>query len=181
MSLIIIRMLHIYTNRWYKAEEIRRQVIGYYSKTRNITHKTKHKYRELIRCCDCGMYFITTPSNRGRTDIRCPFGCREKHKKEVSRQRVNRYRKTEKGKERKKEANKNRYLLSRKEQKREKNKKQIEEDQKGSFIGYLRFILSLIEGRYISWQKIKSILLGYFKKWRQHPLEYWLSLCNMTL
>ena len=179
-ALVIMRMLYINNEIWYKSEEVRAQTIRYYSKTRNISHHVKRKRRVLACCKNCRIYFLTSPSNRGRKDLRCPFGCRKIHKREASKNRVKSYRKTNKGKKTKQDLNKNRYLLSKKHKKKAVEKKCMEAEKTGSFMGYLRFITSLIEGRFISWQEIKNILLGYFKKWRQHPLEYWLRLCNMT-
>ncbi len=57
----------------------------------------------IIRCSQCGIYFITKKSNSGRYDILCPFGCRQNNKKTKSRKRSKKYYK--KNKEKKKKLN----------------------------------------------------------------------------
>ena len=177
---IIIRALHVYEPNWYRDTRIRWFVYEYYQTLRIILNLTSEKYRELTRCVHCGIYLITSCSNRGRKDIRCPFGCREKHKKDASNKRSTAYYKTEQGQIKRRIQNVKRDRGSSKRSEADGNEKPLAED-KSSFVGYLRFIISLIEGRFISWQEIKDILLEYFKKWRQLPLEYWLKLCNMTV
>ncbi len=180
LSIIHLKMLHINEKEWYKNYYTQEYVHTFYSGSRKIMKTVFAKYWVLIRCVDCRIYFLTAPSNRGRKDIRCPFGCREKHKRECSKKRVRKYRKTKIGRKKKQELNERRYLYKYKSSTEIKNTVSKACEEKGSFTGYLRFILSLIEGRFISWPEIKSILLAYFDKWRQHPLEYWLKLCNMT-
>jgi chromatin remodeling complex protein RSC6 len=53
-------------------------------------------------CVHCGICFITDPRNAGRCDLRCPFGCREAHRKQCSTRRSVEYYRTEDGKEKKK-------------------------------------------------------------------------------
>ena len=179
-SLVKLRMVHEWQKDWYKKQDVREYISVYYKKIRNIIKTVNHRYWELTRCADCGIYLITSCSNQGRKDIRCPFGCREKHKKEASNNRSIAYYETEQGQLKKQIQNANRYCHSKgTSEKTEKEKSPSEE--KGSFVGYVRFIVSLIEERFISWKEIKNILLEYFKKWRQHPLEYWLEVCNMAV
>lgn len=176
-SLVKLRMVHVWEKDWYKKKDVREYVSAYYVKIRNIIQTTESRYWELTRCVDCEIYLITSCSNRGREDIRCPFGCRECNKKATSNKRSRAYYKTIAGKKKKQKQNENRYRRS--NQSSIETKKSSKEE-KGSFLGYLRFILSIIEGRFISWQDINDILEACFKKWSQHPLEYWLGLCNMT-
>lgn len=178
--LIIIRALHIYEPHWYRKKNYRWFVKEYYQTLRIVLKATPKNHRELTRCAHCGIYFLTAPSNRGRKDIRCPFGCREQHKKEASKYRSTAYYQTDDGKIKRQIQNAKRYKNVKDPDSALKKKEQLSKE-KGSFIGYLRFIISLMEGKYISWQEIKGVLLEYFKKWKQHPLEYWLRLCNMTL
>jgi hypothetical protein len=56
-------------------------------------------------CRHCGILFITYPCNRDRTDLRCPFGCRETHTTKSSAERVAAYYSTKDGKTKKKALN----------------------------------------------------------------------------
>ena len=56
----------------------------------------------LTHCVRCGIRFLTHPRNAGRQDLRCPFGCREQHRKQRSNQRSTAYYQTPSGKRKKK-------------------------------------------------------------------------------
>jgi hypothetical protein len=47
------------------------------------------------------MRFLTTPQNAGRRNLRCPFGCRQWHKRQSSVQRSVAYYRTREGKQKK--------------------------------------------------------------------------------
>ena len=53
----------------------------------------------LTRCRHCHIFFLTHPRNAGRRDLRCPFGCRETHRKRESTKRSVAYYRGEDGKE----------------------------------------------------------------------------------
>lgn len=53
------------------------------------------------QCVHCGIRFLTHPRNARRTDLRCPFGCREHHRRRASNQRATAYYRTEHGKRKK--------------------------------------------------------------------------------
>ena len=180
-SLVTLRMVHVWERNWYKKEDVREYISAYYKTIREIIQTANRRYWELTRCADCKIYLITSCSNRGRADIRCPFGCREYHKKKSSKDRSTAYYQTDYGiiKRRIQNAKRDRGSLKCSTED-EKEKASSSEEKKESFVGHVRLILSLIEGRFISCQEIKIILLDYFDKWKQHPLEYWLKLCNMT-
>ena len=61
--------------------------------------------RCVVRCVDCGLRFLTDPRNTGRQDLRCPFGCREHHRRECSQQRSSAYYRTAAGKQKKQRLN----------------------------------------------------------------------------
>lgn len=64
---------------------------------------------ELLRCVaycrHCEIRFLTHPRNAGRRDLRCPFGCREHHRRQGSCQRSTAYYRTDAGKAKKKRLN----------------------------------------------------------------------------
>ena len=59
----------------------------------------------LTHCAHCGIEFLTDPRNAGRTDLRCPFGCRRHHYRQCSGERSAAYYRTRFGKFRKKRHN----------------------------------------------------------------------------
>lgn len=59
----------------------------------------------VAHCAHCGIRFFTHPRNAGRRDLRCPFGCRQCHRRERSRQRSAAYYRTAVGKRKKKRLN----------------------------------------------------------------------------
>lgn len=56
-------------------------------------------------CCHCGIRFLTDPRCARRSDLRCPFGCREHHRRQRSCQRSTAYYRTESGRAKKKRLN----------------------------------------------------------------------------
>jgi hypothetical protein len=58
-----------------------------------------------VRCCRCGIEFLTVPANTGREDLRCPFGCRQLHRRQQSSRRGTDYYRTDAGRVKKKKLN----------------------------------------------------------------------------
>jgi hypothetical protein len=44
-----------------------------------------------VACCHCGIRFVTHPRNAKRQNLRCPFGCREHHRRQRANQRSRRH------------------------------------------------------------------------------------------
>lgn len=59
----------------------------------------------ICDCAHCGIRFLTHPRNAGRVNLRCPFGCREHHRRQRSTQRSVAYYRTESGRREKKRLN----------------------------------------------------------------------------
>jgi len=59
-------------------------------------------------CVKCGLPFLTHPRNQTRTDIHCPFGCRDTHRKASSTKRSVAYYRTPSGRRKKRELNQRR-------------------------------------------------------------------------
>jgi len=55
----------------------------------------------VVGCAHCGIQFLTHPRNAGRLNLRCPFGCREHHRRQSANRRSTAYRQTPAGKEKK--------------------------------------------------------------------------------
>lgn len=62
----------------------------------------------MKHCAHCGIRFLTHPRNAGRRNLRCPFGCREHHRRQGSRQRSIAYYQTAAGKRKKQDQNRRR-------------------------------------------------------------------------
>ena len=127
-----------------------------------ITWIAKQSLAILIKCPQCQVPFLTSVSNRGRNDIRCPFGCRELHKKQQSNKRVNDYYQSKEGKKKKQQLNQNR-----------KKGGPIQANappEKRDIIIYIRFIISCIWNYKIDWSKAVEYYHTVCKKMRQHPL-----------
>lgn len=58
--------------------------------------------RCVVHCKQCGIRFLTHPRNAGRRDLRCPFGCRQRHRRARSCQRSSAYYRTPEGRRKKK-------------------------------------------------------------------------------
>lgn len=63
----------------------------------------------VVACKQCGIRFLTDPRNANRTNLRCPFGCREHSRKQRSNERSTAYYQTPSGKKKKERLNARRY------------------------------------------------------------------------
>ncbi|MGO8748253.1 MAG: hypothetical protein ACLQNE_19935 [Thermoguttaceae bacterium] len=59
----------------------------------------------IAYCTDCGIRFLTHPRNASRRNLRCPFGCRQHHRRQCSCRRSTAYYRTVAGKAKKKRLN----------------------------------------------------------------------------
>mgnify|MGYP005815549283 CR=1 FL=1 len=59
----------------------------------------------VAHCKQCGIRFLTHPRNAGRRDLRCPFGCRQHHRRQRCNQRSSTYYRTPDGRRKKKRLN----------------------------------------------------------------------------
>jgi hypothetical protein len=148
-------------------------VLQYYFVLRSILSAKPHLRRCLTRCRHCRIFFLTNPCNAGRSDLGCPFGCKDAHRKRRSTQRSVEYYSTEVGKFKKKIQNGKR---SRGEGKpdfgnqREEAGRDLELDGcrfDADMVGYVRMVTSLIEGRRVSKREILEMLA---RAVRQHSM-----------
>lgn len=123
-----------------------------------------HLRGRLTHCRDCGIFFFTHPCNGGRRDLRCPFGCRESHRKESSARRSAAY--YRKNPDEKRRHNQNRYRAGVvRERKTEKEEGASEKVR--PIVRYVRLVTSLIEGRWVSLEETEEMLS---RIWRQRGL-----------
>jgi hypothetical protein len=127
----------------------------------------------LTRCRHCGIFFLTHPRNAGRRDLRCPFGCREAHRRQASAQRSAAYYRQPEGKRKKRDLNQRRPRKygppkpaphpprPRAPQRRRPRWNPL-------LVEYVRIVASLIEGRRISRHQV---LLMLARVLRQHTMS----------
>lgn len=135
----------------------------------------------MTRCRHCRIFFLTHPRNAGRDDLRCPFGCRDTHRKENSNKRSAEWYRSKKGKEKKKELNERRFRQSSSDNGSEDLKNKEPWEQQGQVIEdepevarnkttlcYIQMLISLIEGRLVGLDEVVEMLL---KIVRQHSID----------
>lgn len=137
-------------------------MLQYYVVLQSILRTQPKLRRCLTRCRHCRIFFLTHPCNAGRKDLRCPFGCKDAHSKRHSTQRSVEYYKTEEGKFKKKIQNGKRGkakadLIDRKEE-ASRNMVAGKPDFDARMAGYLRMVVSLIEGRRVRAEEILEML-----------------------
>jgi hypothetical protein len=144
-------------------------VLEYYWLLRSVL-RTKPDLRAcLTRCRHCRIFFLTHPRNaQQRHKVRCPFGCRETHRKQESTRRsVAYYRDPDVRRHKKVPLNQRR---SRKgsaagtataaSQVRSAKKNRL-------IVDHVRMVVSLIEGRPISRRQVRTMLATVL---RQHTM-----------
>jgi hypothetical protein len=73
------------------------------------SHPELQLERCLVLCKQCGIRFLTHPRNAGRTDLRCPFGCREHARRQAANRRSTAHYRRPLGRETKERLNRRRY------------------------------------------------------------------------
>ena len=136
----------------------------YYVVLRSLLRSRSDLRRCLSRCRHCWIFFLTHPRNAGRSDLRCPFGCRDAHRKQRSTERSVAYYTTAEGKAKKQVQN---------------GKRSQGAARAGAppvtgtppfpagVVGYVATVASLIEGRRVSEEEIRQMLA---RAMRQHSM-----------
>ncbi len=152
---------------WYRQDSVAALVLEYYFVLRSVL-RAKPKLRACrTRCRQCGIFFLTHPRNVAqRQKVRCPFGCREAHRKRQSvRRSVVYYRdpqsqKAQKGRPQSTAPSWANGVPAGTAQVRSAPKAPL-------IVEHVRMVVSLIEGRRISrWQVLRMMA----KVWRQHTM-----------
>jgi hypothetical protein len=150
---------------WYRQGEACALVKQYYVVLRSVLRSRPDLRRYLSRCRHCRIFFLTHLRNAGRRDLRCPFGCREAHRKQRSTERSVAYYATAEGKAKKKMQN----------GKRAQGRVNADANHAvtgapefpAGMVGYVAMVASLIEGRRVSEAEIFQMLL---RAMRQHSM-----------
>ena len=142
---------------WYREGEVRALVMQYYVVLRSVLRSRPDLRRCLSRCRHCRIFFLTHPRNAGRSDLGCPFGCREAHRKQRSTERSVTYYTTAEGKVKKKMQNGRR---ARGEVRADANPPVLEATEfPAGMVGYVAMVGSLIEGRRVREEEIVRMLV----------------------
>ena len=139
---------------------------------RSVLRAKPHLRACLTRCRHCGIFFLTHRRNAGRHDLRCPFGCREAHRKQASAQRSAAFYRQPEGKRKKSDLNQRRprkYCPPKPAPKppRTRPSKRRRPQWNPLLVEYVRMVASLIEGRRISRGQVLRMLARHL---RQHTL-----------
>jgi hypothetical protein len=149
---------------WYRSDPAVALVLAYYALLRSIVRAQPVLRRCRTRCRHCGIFFLTHPRNAGREDLRCPFGCREAHRRRQSDQRSRAYYRDEVGQEKKRTLNaKRRKTLT-------CPPPSVPEPSPpwpAPILPYIRMVTSLLEGRPVSLAEVWAMLL---RALRQHRM-----------
>jgi hypothetical protein len=90
---------------WHRQNQAVQLVRQYDLKLTSILESQPRLRDCVAHCCHCGIRFLTYRCNRRRRDLRCPFGCREHHRRAQANARSRKYYQTPQGKQRKEERN----------------------------------------------------------------------------
>jgi hypothetical protein len=153
---------HSSETEWYKKGQIKK-IYDLYKGL--VDSFSLPKSLVLTTCCQCHIEFLTSSSNRGRRDIRCPFGCRQDHKKKKSNERSRAYYQTPEGKIKKQKQNSKRKKSA--QNSRDQKLKPIPED----LVKFLSLFLTLMLGEVLKKSELYGLVIKALKVLRQHTLE----------
>jgi hypothetical protein len=145
---------------WYRREPVIGLVLGYYAVLRSVWRAQPALRRCLTRCRHCGIFFLTHPRNAGRKDLRCPFGCRQAHRRRQSDQRSAAYYRDEVGQEKKRALNAKRRKSSARSPPPPPPLPLLEPSPPWPprIVPYIRMVTSLLEGRPVSLAEVLAML-----------------------
>jgi hypothetical protein len=138
-------------------------VLEYYVLLRSVLRAKPHLRACLTRCRQCRIFFLTHPRNAGRQDLRCPFGCREAHRKQASAQRSAAYYSDAEGKRIKSQLNQRRprkYCAPEPPSDRPRVPASRRRPARWNplMVEHVRMVSSLIEGRRVSRRQVLKML-----------------------
>ena len=90
---------------WHQDDRAKPLVRQYQIALDSILTSHPRLQRCVTQCAYCGIRFLTHPRNAGRRDLRCPFGCRQHHRRQRGNERSTAYYHTPSGRWLKKRLN----------------------------------------------------------------------------
>ena len=147
-----------------------RELLGvYYVCLRSTLRLAPELRRCLTHCRDCGIFFLTSPSNDKRRDLRCPFGCRAAHRRRASSARVAAYYRTAEGRQKKRALNRRRYEVGLHACEVGPAADESTDGSDGeSIVAYVCLLIGLISGRWVGRAAVEALRE---RIWRQHRLR----------
>ena len=145
-------------------------VARYYWAIRFVIKQKPQLKNYLTRCRHCQILFFTHPRNARRSDLSCPFGCREARRKQKSTQRSVAYNRSKDGKDKKKELNKRRNQV--KDIGTSSTNSRLGnsvEDEGMIVLSHIQLVISLIEGFWVDLKTIKAVVANIL---RQHCIDF---------
>jgi hypothetical protein len=141
---------------------VRGFVAQYYWIVRSVVKEKPHLRKCLTRCRHCQILFFTHPRNAGRTDLGCPFGCRQAHRRKSSTYRSTEYYRSDEGKQKKRELNKIRSQQNRLVQSRHDENGNDDGGSKfdAATVSHIQVVTNLIEGRFVGLAEIFAGLIA---------------------
>jgi hypothetical protein len=144
---------------------VRHLVLAYYRTLRTVLKGKPHLWSCLRRCTHCRIFFLSDPRNRGRNDLRCPFGCRDSHRRKESSERSREYYGSPAGKEKKRALNGKRKRRSPADPGRSERPAGEARGEESAcseldmpLVGYLCAVVSLIEERRVRRGEVIELL-----------------------
>jgi hypothetical protein len=95
---IAVEKVFSFRENWHQDDRARGVVQQYLIALDSALASHSELRRCVVRCAECGIRFLTYPQNANRRDLRCPFGCRDHHRRECANRRSAVYCRTAKGK-----------------------------------------------------------------------------------
>ncbi len=96
---IAVEKVFSFRSDWHELDRARPLVRQYQIALDSVLRSHPRLQDCVAFCAHCGIRFLTHPRCAGRRDLRCPFGCREHHRKQRSNQRSTAYYQTPSGKQ----------------------------------------------------------------------------------
>ena len=90
---------------WHQDQRARPLVHQYQVALDSVLESHPRLRPSVTYCVHCQIRFLTHPRNAGRRDLRCPFGCRQHHRRQRSQRRSTAYYQTACGKLKKRRLN----------------------------------------------------------------------------
>ena len=140
----------------------------YYWAIRLVIKQQPELERCLTRCRHCQILFFTHPRNAGRNDLRCPFGCRQAHRRQKSTERSVAYYRSKEGKKKKIALNQRRNRIKDIAASTSDRAAGINIEADQAILLHIQVVISLIEGYQVVLETIKTVVA---KLLRQHRID----------